>query len=146
MRSHQDLSYVVHSAWASLRGHISGLSDQEFAWEPAPGSRSLGGLIVHLAATKEMHWEYAYGPAQLTWEHVNPPASAANALLWLERGQELIEGALKSEKNLSRPLLTSWGETWPAWRVFWSLAEHDLEHGGEIRALRAIRKGRSQSR
>lgn len=144
MRSHQDLTFVLHSAWAKLRGQLAGLTDEEFGWKPAPAARSVGALIVHLAATKEMHWEYAYGPAQLTWEHVNAPSATGDALLWLDRGQELVEGALRGESNLRRPVLTSRGETWPAWRVFWTLAEHDLEHSGEIAVLRALRRAKSR--
>jgi hypothetical protein len=142
MRSHQDLTFAVHAAWAKLRAHLAGLTDDEYGWAPAPNARTVGGVLVHVAGTKELGWDYAYGPAQLTWDHVRAPETAVDALTWLERGQELVESALRSETNLRRPVLTSTGATWPAWRVFWTLAEHDLEHGGEIAVLRRLREAR----
>ena len=165
MRSHRDLSFAVHQAWARLRGWVSDLEDEEYFWEPAPGAfairrrddglwkydyaipdpqpappRTIGWLVVHLASCKEMYWEYAYGPAQRTWDQVFAPPQAASALTWLEHAQELVESALRNETNLERPVLTNWGDTWPAWKVFWTLAEHDLMHGAEISALRDLRR------
>ena len=132
--------FVVHAGWAKLRAGIASLTDEEYAWEPAPGAGTLGARIAHVAAGKEMSWEYAYGPAQLTWEHVNTPAGAPDCLLWLERAHELVESALAAETNLARPLLTSSGETWPAWRIFWTLAENDITRAAEFATLRELRR------
>jgi hypothetical protein len=34
--------------------------------------------------------------------------------------------------------LTNWGESWPAWRILWTMIFHDLHHGGEIGCLRDL--------
>ena len=28
--------------------------------------------------------------------------------------------------------------SWPAWRIFWTMIHHDLQHGGEVGALRDL--------
>ncbi|MFQ5436721.1 MAG: hypothetical protein ACE5FD_17830 [Anaerolineae bacterium] len=33
---------------------------------------------------------------------------------------------------------TIWGEMWPTWRIFWTMASHDLHHGAEIGCLRDL--------
>ena len=33
---------------------------------------------------------------------------------------------------------TNWGERWPAWRVLWTMIDHDAHHGGEIGCLRDL--------
>jgi hypothetical protein len=30
------------------------------------------------------------------------------------------------------------GERWPAWRVLWTMIDHDAHHGGEIGCLRDL--------
>src|SRR5262245_28734533 len=40
------------------------------------------------------------------------------------------------EPDLNAGVLTNWGEPLPAWRIFWTMIHHDLQHGGEIGVLR----------
>ena len=42
------------------------------------------------------------------------------------------------DAGLDRKVLTNWGERWPAWRIFWTMIDHDSHHGGEIGALRDL--------
>jgi hypothetical protein len=57
-----------------------------------------------------------------------------------ERGQQLLMDDLASlgDDELDVRRLTNWGGEWPAWRIFWTMAHHDLQHGGEIGALRDL--------
>ena len=159
------LAYMLEAAWTTLHDRLAGLTDDEFFWQPVPGGwtvhegadgrwttdyawpdpdpapfTTLGWRLLHLAACKTMYHEYAFGPARLTWDDLPTPHSAANAVAWLEEGQALLRADLAAltDADLERLVQTNWGETWPAWRVFWTMAEHDLHHGGEIGLLRDL--------
>jgi uncharacterized damage-inducible protein DinB len=47
------------------------------------------------------------------------------------------------DADLERPVLTNWGEKWPARNIFWTMVDHDLHHGGEIGALRDLYRERA---
>jgi hypothetical protein len=36
------------------------------------------------------------------------------------------------------PRWTNWGERWPAWRILWTMIDHDAHHGAEIGCLRDL--------
>jgi len=42
------------------------------------------------------------------------------------------------DAHLDEPRKTNWGELWPAWRVFLTMADHDALHGGAIGYLRDL--------
>jgi hypothetical protein len=42
------------------------------------------------------------------------------------------------EEQMDRPVSTNWGDIWPAWRIFWTMIDHDAHHGGEIGCLRDL--------
>jgi hypothetical protein len=58
----------------------------------------------------------------------------------LDTGHALLTEDLagSAEADLDRPVMTNWGEEWPAWRIFWTMIHHDAHHGGEIGALRDL--------
>jgi len=60
------------------------------------------------------------------------------ALAMLREGHELLRADLAGldPTGLDTDVLTNWEEPWPAWRIFWTTIHHDLQHGGEIGALR----------
>ena len=159
------LSYMLETAWTTLRGRLNGLTDDEFFWQPVPGGwtvhpladgrwtvdyaspdpdpapfTTIGWRLLHLASCKLMYHEYAFGPARLVWDDLPIPHTAAEAIAWLEEGQSLLRADLAglTDADLERPVQTNWGETWPAWRIFWTMTEHDLHHGGEIGCLRDL--------
>jgi hypothetical protein len=45
---------------------------------------------------------------------------------------------------LDEPVKTNWGELWPAWRIFWVMADHDAFHGGMIGKLRDLYRWRKR--
>jgi hypothetical protein len=148
-----------------LSARLEGLTDEEFFWQPASGCwtifeaahgrwtydyaepepdpappTSIGWQVVHLATCKVMYHEWAYGAARLTWPELDIPHDAAGTLALLARGQELLRGDLAglSDAQLDESRLTNWGERWPAWRIFLSMADHDSLHGGAIGQLRDL--------
>jgi len=159
------LAAGMDEAWQTLRGRLDGLADEEFFWQPVPncwtvhpdeGGRwivdyatpapdpppftTIAWRLVHLAACKIMYYEYAFGPGQLTWDDLEIPHTAADAIAWLEEGQARLRGALDglSDSDLAEMRSTNWGELWPTWRIFWVMIAHDLGHGAEIGCLRDL--------
>ncbi|HWD45818.1 MAG TPA: DinB family protein [Actinomycetota bacterium] len=148
-----------------LRRRLEGLTDDEYLWEPAPGCwtvhRDRGGVwvvdyaepdpdppplttigwrLAHLADCKVMYHEWAFGEQRLTWPELAAPATAAEALARLEEGHGLLRADLAGldDEQLDGPRLTNWGERWPAWRIVWTMIDHDAHHGGEIGCLRDL--------
>ena len=155
----------LDDAYRTIRSRVEDLSDQEFWWtpveevwtirqtgrgtwaadyqepdpDPAPFT-TIGWRLVHVAECKLMYHEYAFGEARLTWPDLDSPHTASEAILALDRGHELITGALRNfdEELLDRPVQTNWGESWPSWQVFRTMIHHELWHGGEIGVLRDL--------
>ena len=157
------LETTMDECFERVRARLTGLTDDEFFWEPIPGCwtiyedspghwnyhyaipdpdpapvTSIGWQIVHLATCKVMYHEWAYGPARLTFPELITPHTAASAIDDLEKGHKLLRDELArlTDSQMDEPLKTNWGELWPAWRVFWTMADHDAFHGGAIGHLR----------
>lgn len=156
----------LQEAYASIREHVDGLTDDEFFWEPvarcwtvrrradgrwavdypepphpepAPFT-TIAWRLVHVAECKLMYHEYAFGAATLTFPDIDSAHSAAAAIAELEAGHELLLRDLDvlDDASLEREVLTNWGERWPARKIFWTMVDHDLHHGGEIGVLRDL--------
>jgi hypothetical protein len=150
---------------ARLRRRLEGLTDREFFWQPVSGCwtiyqqesgrwtyhyaepdpepapvTTIGWQLVHLGTCKLMYHEWAYGAAQLTWPELDVPHTAEAAIALLEEGQELLRNDLRdlSDADLDDPRRTNWGSIWPAWRIFWTMADHDALHEGAIGHLRDV--------
>jgi hypothetical protein len=159
------LTFALEEAWTTLRQRVEGLSAPEFFWEPVPGCwtvhpaedgqwimdyadpapepppfTTIAWRLVHIAACKIMYHEYAFGPGKLTWDELAIPHTAAAAIAWLDEGQAQLWAALDgfNETDLTQMRATNWGELWPTWRIFWTMACHDLQHGAEIGCLRDL--------
>jgi hypothetical protein len=150
--------------YEDLRGSCDGVTDDEFFWEPVPGSwtvfhehgrwtyhyeepdpvpapmTTIGWRMVHLALCKVVYHEFAFGPRQLDFRTIENPGDVDTTLRMLEHGHHLLDSDLASltDDDLDRPTMTNWGEEWPAWRIFWTMIDHDVHHGAEIGALRDL--------
>lgn len=159
------LATQMQEAYQVLRDRLDGLTDAEFFWEPAPGCwtvhrgpdgrwtyhyeipdpepapfTTIGWRLNHIALCKVMYHEYAFGPAELDWNTIETPGSAASTIDVFERGHALLTADLEGldDVGLERQVLTNWGEPWPAWRIFTTMTDHDAHHGGEIGVLRDL--------
>lgn len=156
----------MEEAYLPLRGRLEGLTDEELWWEPVPvvwtlrrqpdgrlledyedqdpdpaPFTTLAWRLFHVASCKVMYHEWAFGPAQLTWHTIERPETAKDMVDMLERGHALLVQdleALSNDEELERSVQTNWGETWPAWRIFWTMIHHDATHGAEIGCLRDL--------
>ena len=163
----------LQEAYEGIRACVDGLTDDEFFWEPVPRCwtvrrrddgrwavdypelphpdpapfTTIGWRLVHVAECKVMYHEYAFGPARLTFPDIDSAHTAAGAIAQLEAGHAMLRRDLAAldDAGLERDVLTNWGETWPARRIFWTMVNHDLHHGGEIGVLRDLYRERAPS-
>jgi hypothetical protein len=159
------LAWQMDEAYAFVTDMVDGLTNEEFAWEPAAGCwtvrqrpdgrwaadypdfphpdpppfTTIGWRLVHVAESK-LYREYAFGAARLTWPEIDSTHTAADAVASLEAWHAPLRSDLVGlhDDDLERPRLTNWGEQWPTWRIFWTMIEHDIHHGAEIGALRDL--------
>lgn len=84
--------------------------------------------------------EHAFGAGKLTWDELQIPHTAADAIAWLKEDQARLRAALEHRSNadLEEMRPTNWGELLPTWRIFWTMISHDLHHGAEIGCLRDL--------
>ncbi len=155
----------MEEAWETLRHRLDGLSQQEFFWQPVPDCwtvrrqedgrwvidhglpdpdpppfTTIAWRLVHLAACKVMYHEYAFGSGKLDWDELETPGTPEDATNCLEKGHARLRAALSglADTDLAIGRRTNWGELWPTWRIFWTMALHDLHHGAEIGCLRDL--------
>ena len=110
----------MDEVYGRLAARLEGLTDAEYC--------------------KVIYSEWAFGPRRLTFPDLAAPATAADALARLEEGQRRLRADLAGlgDDQLDGPRWTNWGERWPAWRVLWTMIDHDAHHGGEIGCLRDL--------
>ena len=156
---------TLDETYERLRRRSEGLTDAEFFWQPGAGSWTIHPdpdcRWTYDYAIPEPH------PAPMTtigWQVVPPrdvqghvprvglrsrpadlsdldiPNTAAGALAMLDQGHALLRGDLEplSDADLDEPRRHSSGATWPAWRIFTVMIDHDAFHGGVIGVLRDL--------
>ncbi len=165
------LLVALDEAYGRLSRRLEGLTDEEYLWQPVPGGWSIrrgtdgrwaadydfpdpqpapfttiAWRLLHIADCKIMYHEYAYGAGKLTFPDLEVCRTPAGAIDRLREGQQLLRDdltGLSDEAALDAEVATNWGEQWPAWRVFWTMIEHDAWHGGEIGTMRDLYRNRS---
>src|SRR5439155_10366860 len=68
------LLYLLDAAfegtdWHSLLSNLHALTPDDWAWVPPGGRRSIRDIVQHVGSCKFMYHDYAFGDAQLTWDH-----------------------------------------------------------------------------
>lgn len=148
----------MEEAWGLVERAMVDVNDDMLHWEPAPGSwglrlrkgrwqpdyhipdpippgpKTIGWLAAHIAACKEMYYEYAFGPRQKNWDDLNIPGDVEGLHQYLKRTHEPFKHVLDQldESDLKVLTSTNWGEEKPIWWILWTMIYHDLEHGGQI--------------
>ena len=152
-------------AFEELGERLGALTDDEFFWEPVPGCwkvfrdeagrwtydydepdpvpspfTTIGWRLVHIALCKVIYHEWAFWPRRTHFTNIENPRNAETAIQMLESGHHLLTEDLEGldDEALERPVLTNWGEMWPAWRIFNVMIDHDRHHGAEIGVLRDL--------
>jgi hypothetical protein len=142
----------AEEAYAALQRALAGVSEGE-AWAAislqgaaylhSPGS--ILGIVQHVATCKVMYASAAFRGLEVRWRDCADRIEALGSdwpasLAYLEESQVywMASWATLLPEELEAPRRTNWGEEWPAWRIFWTMTEHDIHHGAEIGALRDL--------
>ena len=150
------LAWLIDDAFAgdpahSLLANLRDLPDEDWTALPPSGGRSIADILEHVAWSKWMYEDYAFGSASLRGDQPPlVPAQGARSrprdqlLAWLTDGQRrwlASVRALPNDTELDRERLTNWGERLPTRVIIRILIAHDLYHAGEINHLRALLRG-----
>jgi uncharacterized damage-inducible protein DinB len=135
----------------SLLANIRDLADEDWTALPPGGGRSVADILEHVAWSKWMYEDYAFGSASMRGDQPPlVPAQGARSrprdqlLAWLTDGHRrwlASVRALSNDTELDRDRLTNWGERLPTRVIIRIMIAHDLYHAGEINHLRALLRG-----
>lgn len=150
-----------------LLASLSGITQDEAAWQPDEATPSIEQIVRHIAWAKSRFCQEGFGsPMVLIDDHVNAdgdcddlpaefPCGAAwgshlapgitGAIALLEQSHRALTACLESctEDALDRPIPTRHGKS--AANFFWIMLMHDLYHAGQIRTRRTLyAKGHQQ--
>ena len=113
-----------------------------------PGAtRTIGSMVLHVAACKIMYADYAFGPGTMQWgtpEVEGPWAPGAapmgEATDWLRGAHRSFreQVARLTDAELDRARMTNWGEKRPTRWIIAAIIGHDFYHAGEINHLRSM--------
>ena len=150
------LAWLIEEAFAgdpahSLMVNLGDLQDHEWSALPPGCGRSIADILEHVAWSKWMYEDYAFGSASLRGDQppLVPAAGACTRppgelLAWLAEGHRrwlASVRALPDDAELDRQRLTNWGERLPTRSIIRIMIAHDLYHAGEINHLRALLRG-----
>jgi DinB superfamily len=130
----------------SLLANLSTVEDACWRAVPTGGTRTIESVVLHVGSCKVMYDEYAFGPGELDWDHldVQPWREGAaprdDAMSWLTRAHERFVGHVRDlrDDELAVPMRTNWGEQREARWLISTILQHDAYHAGEINHIRAL--------
>ena len=150
------LAWLIEDAFEgdpshSLLANIHNLPDEDWTALPPGGGRSIADILEHVAWSKWMYEDYAFGSASMRGDQppLIPAAGARSRprdelLAWLTDGHRrwlASVRALSDDAELDRDRRTNWGERLPTRVLIRLMIAHDLYHAGEINHLRALLHG-----
>ena len=157
------LNAQLQTSWFMLWAGLEGLSDEEYLWEPVPGSWTVrvhpdarwkrdggsGGAPVlptiawrlcTLAGTQVLRYDWTFGEHRLQWHDIDLPGSAAGGLSFLERATAAWIQACAGVSDADAPLCD-----WPGGPVgrpfaetLWWTNRELIAAGAEILLLRQL--------
>jgi hypothetical protein len=152
----ETLAWLIEEAFDgdpshSLLANLRELPEEVWTVLPPGGGRSVADILEHVAWSKWMYEDYAFGSASLRGDQPPlVPAGGARSrpptelMAWLTEGHHrwlASVRALPGDTELDRDRLTNWGERLPTRIIIRIMIAHDLYHAGEINHLRALLHG-----
>jgi uncharacterized damage-inducible protein DinB len=132
----------------SLLANLRDIREEDWNALPPGGGRSIAEILEHVAWSKWMYEDYAFGSASMRGDQppLVPPDGAhprphEELLDWLKKGHQrwlASVRALADDSELERDRLTNWGERLPTKVIIRIMIAHDLYHAGEINHIRAL--------
>jgi uncharacterized damage-inducible protein DinB len=150
------LTWLIEDAFEgdpsqSLLANLRDLRDGDWTTLLPGGGRSVADILEHVAWSKWMYEDYAFGSASLRGDQPPlVPAEGARSrsrdelLAWLTDGHRrwlASVRALSDDSELDRDRLTNWGERMPTRAIIRIMIAHDFYHAGEINHIRALLHG-----
>jgi hypothetical protein len=161
------LNAQLQTSWFALWAGLEGLTDEEYLWEPAPGSwtvrvhpdarwkRDAGASPVAptiawrmctLAGTQLLRYDWTFGERRIQWHDIDLPGSAAGAMAFLERAAVawIQECAGLTVGDLDTPLCQWPGgpQGRPFAETLWWTNRDLIAAGAEILLLRDMHRAR----
>lgn len=150
------LAWLIQDAFEgdpshALLANLRDLPDEDWTALPPGDGRSVADILEHVAWSKWMYEDYAFGTAALRGNQ--PPLVPADGarsrpraelLAWLTDGHRrwlASVRALPDDAELDRDRLTNWGDRLPTRVIIRIMIAHDIYHAGEINHLRALLRG-----
>ena len=150
------LAWLIEDAFEgdpshSLLANLHDLRDEDWTAPPSGSGRSIADIIEHVAWSKWMYEDYAFGSG--TMQGDQPPLIPADGarsrphnelVAWLTEGHRrwlASVRALRDDAELDRDRLANWGERLPTRVIIRIMIAHDLYHAGEINHIRALMQG-----
>jgi hypothetical protein len=148
------MSFLLDSAYTTLRQNAEHLGLDEALFVPRGGYRSVLGTLKHAAAWSHVYHSFAFDTnpckwSQLDWPHgardtvVKSQAYVDDVIAWMDVAHQKWQASLQgvAEGQLVELHSLHWGESAPLFDIITRIAGHHLYHAGEINQLRSIYKG-----
>jgi hypothetical protein len=148
------MSFLLDSAYTTLRQNAEHLGLDEALFVPRGGYRSVLGTLKHAAAWSHVYHSFAFDAhprkwSQLDWPHgvrdgvVKSQAYVDDVIAWMDAAHHNWQASLRgvTEGQLAELHALHWGESAPLFDIITRIAGHHLYHAGEINQLRSIYKG-----
>jgi hypothetical protein len=143
--------WEMGQAFDALYEALKSLDDDDWEWLPDGGARSIRAIVGHVASSKLMYDNHAFGDASLTWmdprfdlaqsPHPGTPFAPGDLVGWLRETDIALRrhvDELESDDELERPRPVNWGGMRATRWILNRLTNHDAFHAGEINHLRAL--------
>jgi hypothetical protein len=170
------LAELLRQQWSAscerLLTRLSGLTDEEYLWEPVPdcwnvrpSSESPSGWTVdypevhptpapfttiawrllHIADGNTIYWEHSFGPGLKNFWDLAPHGDSAGAIEYLSESQQPVTVSLTHINDQELDVLrpTHFGKQWPGSRIIAVLINEQVHHGAEIGLLRDLYRHRT---
>lgn len=161
------LNAQLQTSWFMLWAGLEGLSDEEYLWEPAPGSwnvrvhadgfwkrdagespvvPTIAWRMCTLAGTSVLRYDWTFGAHRLQWTDIDLPGSAAGAMAFLERAAaawiQAVAGV--ADTDAETPLCDWPGgpQGRPFVETLWWTNRELIAAGAEITLLRDLHRSR----
>ena len=107
-------------------------------WSPAPGAKSAGQIVQHIAWANDFFAALIRGEAPREQVH-NPDLPYADALARFERSVKALAETLAAvpDAQLDDPREMPWGQTWKVKHILMSGSAHIAYHWGQIGYLQS---------
>lgn len=141
---------LEHDKWHALLENLASVRDEDWAWLPPDGRRSIAWLVEGLGNSKYVYASHAFGDGSMHWNNEDSlptlPAGSSReeTIAWLRDAQEYLRAgveALEDDSELLKLRPSPFGDQRETRWMIRTMIEHDIYHAGEINHIRALAQG-----